>query len=147
MYTTYIHNYIIFFWFIVLAVLKKNYIRLCHCLPQDYMRTISKLQRLPQTCIDLSNLTDLPTVDLINEKLVGFLMTVIQSDMDALQFCDIMENLVDCNSSTTDIEILRNGIFLENYKLNKNTLGVKKCEAMQKQHCNSVHLTKIFDIN
>ena len=33
--------------------------------------------------------------------------------------------------------------------LNKNTLGVKKCEIRQKQHCgySYVHVTKIFGIN
>ena len=31
--------------------------------------------------------------------------------------------------------------------LNKNTLGIKKCEANQKQHCKQVGATKNFDIS
>ena len=95
----------------VLAVLKKHYMRLGQCLPQDSTRTINKIKSLNQFLRApdrlLTSLINLPTVDLINEAIVGLLMlTGIQSDIDALQFCDIMENLVD---SKTDIEILRNG--------------------------------------
>ena len=58
----------------------------------------------------LSNLTNLPTADLINENIIVLLMTAIESGIDALPFCDIMESLMD-NKSSTDIEILRNGKF------------------------------------
>ena len=94
---------------VVLAVLKKNYTRLCQCLPQDYMNTVNKIKQLLRLSDDvLSNLTNLPTADLINENIIVLLMTGIKSDIDALQFCDIMESLMDRKSST-DIEILRNG--------------------------------------
>ena len=33
------------------------------------------------------------------------------------------------------------------YKLNKNTWGVKKCGANQKQHCKQAGVTKRFDIS
>ena len=55
----------------------------------------------------LSNLADPPIADLINEKIIVSLMTSIQSDMGALVFCDIMEQLIDTKSSY--IEIIRNG--------------------------------------
>ena len=56
---------------------------------------------------DLSNLSaDLPVADLINEKIIASLITAMQSDTHAIQFCDLMENLVD---NKTDIEKLRNG--------------------------------------
>ena len=106
---TYTAKYIIFV--LVLAVVKKNYTRLCQCLPQDYMNTVNKMKQLLRVSDDvLSNLTNLPTADLINESIIVLLMTGIKSDIDALKFCDIMENLMDCKSST-DIEILRNGKF------------------------------------
>ena len=58
----------------------------------------------------LRKFTILPTTDLINDAIVGFLMIVtIKSDVQALQFCDIMDNLVDNKSSESHIEILRNG--------------------------------------
>ena len=57
----------------------------------------------------LSNLTDPPIAHLINEKIILSLMVAIKSDMGALEFCDIMEQLIDTRSS--DIEIIRNGNF------------------------------------
>ena len=94
---------------LVLAVLKKNYTKLCHCLPQqNYTKTINKLRLLGFPDYILS--TNLPTTDLINDATVGFLMVaIIQTDVQALQFCDIMDNLVDSESSESYIEILRNG--------------------------------------
>ena len=97
--------------YLVLAVLKKNYTRLCHCLPQDYMMTLNKLKQLLRLPDDvISELTNLPTVNDINEAIISLLMTaIIKSDMDALQFCDVMENIVDSKSSKAHIEILING--------------------------------------
>ena len=75
------------------------------------MNTINKIKQLLRLSDDvLSNLTNLPTADLINENIIVLLMTGIKSDIDALQFSDIMESLMD-NKSSTDIEILRNGKF------------------------------------
>ena len=94
-------------YYLVLGVLKKNYTKLYHCLPQDYMMTINKLKQLLRLPDDvLSELTSLPTVNVINEAIIGYLITAIKSDMDALQFCDVMENIVN---SKAHIEILRNG--------------------------------------
>ena len=35
-------------------------------------------------------------------------------------------------------------VYICSYMLNKNTLGVKKCEANQKQHCKQAFVTKSF---
>ena len=95
---------------LVLAVLKKNYTNLCHCLPQDYMKTINTLRVLGWPDNFLSNFTILPTTDLINDIIVGILMAVIiKSDVQALQFCDVMDDIVDSKSSESHIKILRNG--------------------------------------
>ena len=105
------HSYRHYFSVSVLTILKKNYTRLCQCLPQDYMKTINKIKQLLRLSDDvLSNLTNLPTADLINEKIIVLLITVIQSDIEALQICDLLENLIDSKSSTI-IELLRNGKF------------------------------------
>ena len=100
---------------LVLGVLKKNYTRLCHCLPQDYMMTLNKLKQLLRLSDDvLSELSNLPTANDINVTVISFLMTaIIKSDMDALQFCDVMENIADSRSSKAHIEILRNGKLAE----------------------------------
>ena len=75
------------------------------------MKTINKIKQLLRLSDDvLSNITDLPTVDLINENIIVLLMTCITLDTGALQFCDAMENLID-DKSSTDIELLRNGKF------------------------------------
>ena len=94
---------------LVLAVLKKNYTNLCHCLPQNYMKTLNKLRLLGYTDDVLNIFTTLPNTDLINDAIVGFLMATIKSNEQVLQFCDYMDNLVDSESSKTLIEILRNG--------------------------------------
>ena len=100
----YIHIYIL-----VLAVLMKNYTRFCRCLPQDYKKTINKAVQLLGPFDELNKLTMLPTPDVINEAIVGTIMMGIKSDTAALQFCDIMEHLVDTNSSRMQIQIIRNG--------------------------------------
>ena len=88
----------------------KNYTRLCHCLPQDYMMTLNKLKQLLIISDNVLNkLTNLPTVNVINETIIASLMTAIKSDTDALRFCDFMENIVDSKSSKAHIEIFRNG--------------------------------------
>ena len=95
---------------LVLAVLKKNYTNLCHCLPQDYMKTINKLRLLGCSDIGLNTITNLPTTDLINDAIVGILMVAtIKTDVQALEFCDVMDDMVDSKSSESHIEILRNG--------------------------------------
>ena len=96
---------------LVLALLKKNYARLCHCLPQDYMMTLLKLKQLLRVSDDILNkFSNLKIVDVINVTIITFLMlAIIKSDMDALQFCNFMDNIVDSKSSKAHIEILRNG--------------------------------------
>ena len=95
---------------LVLAVLKKNYTRLCQCLSQDYMKTINKMKELLRIPDDaLSKMIELPTADLINEQIIVLIMTGIPSDADALHLCDLMEALVDNEQSIRDIEVVRNG--------------------------------------
>jgi len=74
------------------------------------MKTITKIkQQLRVSDSILNNLTNLPTVDLINEKIIVFLIIGIESDMATLQFCDFMEILVEGLQSKGVIEMLRNG--------------------------------------
>ena len=95
---------------LVLAVLKKNYTNLCHCLPQNNKKISNKLRLMGCPADILSDFTNLPTTDLINDAIIGSLMVArIKSDVQALQFCDDMDNWVDSNLSKRHIEILRNG--------------------------------------
>lgn len=76
------------------------------------MKTIYKIKQLLKPSDEvLRKVIDLPTGDLINETIIAKVMTSITSDIEALQFCDIMENLIDDASSKAHIEILRNGNF------------------------------------
>jgi len=105
-----------YFAFVVLTISKKNYTRLCHCLPKDYNKTINiirELLRLPDDA--LNDVTNLQNVDLINEVIIGTLITEIRADLSSLQFCDIMETLVDSEHSKTAIRGIRNGnLHIEN---------------------------------
>ena len=74
------------------------------------MMTLNKLKqqfRIPDDV--LSKLTNLPTVNVTNVAIISLIMMNIKSDMDALQFCDVVENIVDNKSSKAHIEGLRNG--------------------------------------
>ena len=54
-------------------------------------------------------MTVFPIPDLVNEGIITLLIIQIPSDIAALQFCDLMEKLVDSKHSTTVIQVLRNG--------------------------------------
>ena len=74
------------------------------------MKTVNKLRLLGYPDDVLSSITDFSTTDLINDAIIGLLMVVkIKSDVQALKFCDVMDNLVDNKSSETHIEIFKNG--------------------------------------
>ena len=99
---------------IVLSVLKKNYTRLCRCLPQDYVKTVDKLRQLipvlPADYLDL--LRTVPSIEGINEVIVGSVMTnIIREDDDVLQYCDIMEMLCCDTASKSRIQIIRKGMY------------------------------------
>ena len=80
-------------------------------MPQDYKKTLSKInegQEIPEYMLNL--LAALPNADLINKVIITVIMTMtIKSDVDALKFCDILENLVDTQSSLVHIRNVRNG--------------------------------------
>ena len=98
---------------LVLAALKRNYIRLCHCLPRDYKKTINKLNQLLSLSDNCQNhLASLPSADVANQEIITFLISVLRSDTDALSFCDIVEQLVDEKPSKNVIESLRNGTYV-----------------------------------
>jgi len=101
-----------YFNFLVLVVLKKNYGRLHHCLPQDCGKTVEKLKQLipEKSAISFDHLKTLPTTDAINEAILGSSMCLIQEDHDVFIFCEMMEALCDSDESKYTIETLRNGI-------------------------------------
>jgi len=74
------------------------------------MKTINKIKQhlgVPDSILNM--LTNLPTVDLINERIIVSLIIGIESNISTLQFCDLLEILVDGEHSKGVIEVLRNG--------------------------------------
>jgi len=108
------HTVHLLYFGLVLPVLRKNYARLCRCLPQDYVITVDKLKQLMAELPDdyLDQLRSLPTTELINEAIVGNVMCAIKEDEDVFAFCDIVENLCNEIASKRVIEALRNGIYV-----------------------------------
>ena len=74
------------------------------------MKTIDELRKMRWPECFLSSFPNLPTTECINNTIVGGLMMVkIKSDVHALKFCDVMDELVNSKSSKSCIEILRKG--------------------------------------
>ena len=79
------------------------------------MKTVYKLtqqaciQGLPADLLDL--LRPLPSVELINEAIIGNVMIAMVQDSHVFVVCDVLKNLCDDFTSETIIEALRNGKF------------------------------------
>jgi len=97
----------------VLKILKSNFTRLCHCLPQDYEKTIDKLaQLMPEIPAEYLNLLKtFPSTVLINESIIGNLIGPMEADTDILTFCDIMAVLSDEISAKNFLNSLRNRMY------------------------------------
>ena len=79
------------------------------------MQNINKMKQLLNPSDKLvSSLMTMSSADVANEALIGILMQRIKSDEEALEFCDIMESLVDKWQSKRTIESLRNGNYIDN---------------------------------
>ena len=97
---------------LVLSVLKKNYTRLWQCLPQDYVKTVHKLKQLipgiASNYLDLLRL--FPSIEMINETIVGNVICLTMEDGNVFLFCDIMETLCEETAPKNQvIEAFRNG--------------------------------------
>ena len=73
------------------------------------MQTINELRKMGWSEFILSSLTNLSTTECINNAIVGgLMMETIKSDIHALEFCKVMDELVDSKSKSC-IEILQKG--------------------------------------
>ena len=70
-----------------------------------------------------------------------------------IQICYSLTGIQICYSLTGYTNLLFPQVIAKNllvphwlYKLNKNTLGVKKCEANQKQHCKQVRPKTLISV-
>jgi len=96
---------------VVVAVLKKNFAGLCCCLPQDYMVTIKRLKRSSSVPDDLPfHLAGLSSTDIRNRTIISLMIRSLDSDIEALGICDILEDVVDSSTSKKVIQNLRCGM-------------------------------------
>ena len=95
---------------VVFAILKKNFVGLCRCLPSDYMATIEKLKRNASVPDDLGlHLAGLPSTDTRNRTILALIIGAVHSDIEVLGICDLLENVVDNGTSKKFIHNLRSG--------------------------------------
>ena len=100
----------------VSPVLKRNYIKLSQCLPQDTRKTIYKLMQMDSQQIlklpdgVLNHVGAFSSTKKINETIICILMARTRVDTTGLDFCDILECLVESENSRKAIQSIRNGI-------------------------------------
>ena len=94
----------------VISVLKKNCTRLCECLPTDYKSTISKLQQFVVLSEEqLQQISQHTSSEIINMIIIGLLVEPLQSDVEILKVCDILEGVVTSATSKSFIQNLKYG--------------------------------------
>ena len=96
------------FYFTVVAVFKKNYTRLCNCLPRDHMKTVDKIKQ--QFNCDDDFLDSIRNK--ANEMMICFLISRMKSDYDAMNFCNYMEILVDDEASKRVVGDVNDGTYI-----------------------------------
>ncbi|XP_065904723.1 uncharacterized protein [Dysidea avara] len=94
-----------------LAVVRKNFAKLCHCLPQDYKETIRRIKRTSVVQEGLMvELAMLPTPELANCHILAAMIRPLREELHLVGFCDSLKDLVDSPESKTLIETLRNEV-------------------------------------
>jgi len=97
----------------VVAVLKKNFRGLCRCLPRDHMVTIERLKRRATVGDQLQyDLNNLPSIEERNEMILAIMIKPLENDVEVLQFCDTIEDVIDEDSKASKkcIQNVRSGM-------------------------------------
>ena len=91
-------------------MVRKNFAKLCHCLPQDYKETIRRIKRTSVVQEGLMvELAMLPTPELANCRILAAMIRPLREELHLVGLCDSLKDLVDSPESKTLIETLRNG--------------------------------------
>ena len=106
MYTNYCSNsYILYI--TVTTLLKKNYGRLCKCLPEDYSKTLEKLKVImsipDHICQQIYNHKD------TNNLIIYVLLSKVTSTHTMVKFFSTLESLVDDEALKQVVQNLRQG--------------------------------------
>ena len=96
---------------VVVAILKKNFVGLCRCLPRDYMATIERFKQSSRVPDDLAlHIAGLQSTDTRNRTLLALIIGSMNSDIEVFGICDILEDVVDSGTSKKVIQDLRSGM-------------------------------------
>ncbi|XP_065904252.1 uncharacterized protein [Dysidea avara] len=107
----------------VVAVLKKNFVGLCRCLPRDHRVTIRGLKRSGTLGDQLQNDLDLlPSIEGRNGMIITIMIRPLRDDMQVLSFCDVLEDVVDSKTSKKFVQNLRSEL-IEALSMNDTLLG------------------------
>ena len=108
-------NYIFMPVLTAVQVYKTYYTSLWKCLPKDANKNLVKLHKMKEAGITdtlLNRWRKFPSGELINEVIVGALMSATKSNFDTLMFCGFMEKLMDNIAAKMFINYVREGMYL-----------------------------------
>ena len=98
------------FYYTALAILRNNFSKLCHYLPDDYKQTISRIRGtsfVPEGL--MYQLALLPTTELANCTILAAMIRPLRQEILLVEFCDSVKELVDSTESKAFIENLKHG--------------------------------------
>ena len=95
----------------VTDLFKRHYQALCSSLPRDIQRTKARLMQyssvLPSSAIE--KITPDIAPEIVNQRIVNFLIISCKDDKEIIHFCDLFERLVENPLFIHCVEDLRNG--------------------------------------
>ena len=89
--------------------MKKHYEGLCNCLPHDCTVTLKNIRKCGNVPDGLESRLAILPPDHANGMIIALLIKPLSDDVDVLQFCDIMEKIVDSDASREFISNVRFG--------------------------------------
>jgi len=93
-----------------LVVLRRNFAKLCYCLPSDHKKTLTKIKRTAVVPEGLEyQLATLPTAELANCNILAAMIRPLRKEFHLVGFCDSVENLAESVESRKIIGDLRFG--------------------------------------
>ena len=91
-------------------VLKKYYHRLHQSFPSDHMISLGKLVQLGNVSDEAIEWISLaPTAAIGNQRILDFVLISIKGEESLLEFCDVLEKLIEHPALLKVVENLRNG--------------------------------------
>ena len=103
-------NLFVSIYFTALAILRNNFTKLCHCLPDDYQQTIDRIRQtksIPQGL--LYQLALQPTAELANCHILGAMIRPLREEISLVRFCDSVKRLMDSTEAKEFVENLKTG--------------------------------------